>query len=110
MDIYWFRSWTKSHDVTDEASLQRVLGQSSGIDSLLNSAPELHTQAPIICRGTTDLTAGKGIDLSGELGCHHIDCLRKEIDGLFRHVWHYFDRIILPDVALTRIFQFHRHK
>lgn len=55
-----------------------------------------------------ELTAGKGIDLTGDLGCHHIDCLSKEIDGLYRHAWHYFDRISLPDQAFFGVTEFQR--
>jgi hypothetical protein len=110
MGTYWFREWMKTHRVKDGLSLEKALVQSSGLDSLLSSAPE-----PIISMSNrpaeiVELTGGKGIDLTGELGCHHIDCLQKEINGLFRHTWHYFDRIILPDQAIFHVVEFNHHK
>lgn len=108
--MYWFRDWMKTHRVKDGLSLEKAITRPSGLDNLLNSAPE-----PVISIANepskiVELTGGKGIDLTGELGCHHIDCLQKEISGLFRHTWHYFDRILLPDQALFHIVEFNHHK
>jgi hypothetical protein len=107
--MYWFRDWMKIHCVKDGLSLEKVLSSSSGFDTLLNVSPKpvaiLNKSNEIV-----ELTGGKGIDLTGELGCHHIDCLKIEINGLFRHTWHYFDRIILPDQAIYHIVEFTHHK
>ena len=110
MDTYWFRTWLRTQRIKNEASLQKALSRSRTLDSLLESAP-----LPVISSrdepsNSIELTGGKGIDLTGTLGCHHIDCLAKEVDGLFRHAWHYFDRINLPDQALFSIEEFKRHK
>jgi hypothetical protein len=110
METYWFRRWLKTHLVEGELSLKKALTQSSTLDSLINSAPK-----PIISvreepSQLIELTGGKGIDLTGEFGCRHMDCLSKELDGLFRHTWHYFDRILLPDQALVSVLNFRNHK
>jgi hypothetical protein len=54
-------------------------------------------------RRSTWLSAGKGIDLTGTLGCYHYECLRKEADELLGKSWHYFDGVVLPDVAHSLI-------
>ena len=109
MESYWFWKWLKRHRIKDARSLQRTLSRRAAVDSLLELAPD-----PVVFKRkdtpeTTELIGGKGIDLTGDLGCHHINCLTKEIDGLFRHAWHYFDRIALPDQALSRVLDFQRH-
>lgn len=58
----------------------------------------------------TTIVGGKGIDLTGTLGCQHFDCIKGELDMLFRHVWHYFDSIIVPDQAAQALWSFERHK
>ena len=110
MEAYWFRTWLKEHRVKNERSLEKALSRASVLDSLLSSAPEPTFSVRDEPSELVELTGGKGIDLTGELGCHHIDCLQKEVDGLFRHAWHYFDRITLPDQALFRVLEFERHK
>ena len=110
MDTYWFTAWLRTHQVRDEASLQKALSRPQTIDSLLESAPPPVVSVLDEPPDAIELTGGKGIDLTSALSCHHIDCLAKEVDGLFRHAWHYFDRIILPDQALFSIVEFKRHK
>lgn len=109
MTEYWFHKWMERHDVSDARTLRRALAKSLAVGDLLSSSPEriLHnrTTAPV----EAELVGGKGIDLTGYLGCRHIDCLSKEIDGLFRHAWHYFDLISLPDQAVERIASFEGH-
>jgi hypothetical protein len=41
------------------------------------------------------IVAGRAIDLSGDLDCLGWECVQKQIDLLFKHVWHYFDRIVV---------------
>jgi hypothetical protein len=110
MDTYWFTAWLKTHRARDEASLQKALSRPRAIDSLLESSPPPVVPVRNEPPDSIELTGGKGIDLTGELGCHHIDCLAKEVGGLFRHAWHYFDRIVLPDQALFCIMEFKQHK
>lgn len=49
------------------------------------------------------ILAGRGLDLSGELDCHHEDCLKRQVDRLFTKAWHYFDEIVVDDLYTHRI-------
>jgi hypothetical protein len=110
MDGYWFAEWLQRNRVRHEASLRKVFARRQGLASLLEAAPppivHVSTEPPQL----VELTGGKGIDLTGKLGCRHIDCIEKELDELFHHAWHYFDRILLPDQALYRVVDFNQHK
>src|SRR6266496_1203339 len=108
--MYWFWDWMKENDVRDKHSLRRAIYKGTALDRLTALAPE-----PVIFERNSpplesEITAGKGFDLTGDLGCHHIDCLSKEIDGLFRHAWHYFDKISIPDQASFALSRFDDHK
>jgi hypothetical protein len=109
VEAYWFWGWLKRHRVTDARTLRRALSRPAVVDGLVELAPPTVVFRREDEPSTTELIGGKGIDLTGELGCHAIGCLTKEIDGLFRHAWHYFDRISLPDQALYRVVEFRRH-
>ena len=43
------------------------------------------------------LVAGSGLDLHCDLSCPSPKCRATQVDKLFRHTWHYFDTILLPD-------------
>ncbi|MGH8715047.1 MAG: hypothetical protein ACREYB_13680 [Casimicrobiaceae bacterium] len=100
---YWFDDWMREHKLGSENRLRSYLLQPKGLASLQNAAPRPHLPKAAKRSEPTTITAGKGIDLTGGLGCRHINCLKKEIDGLFRHIWHYFDRVVLPDEALANL-------
>jgi hypothetical protein len=110
MDTFWLTAWLKTHRAREEASLQKALSRPRAIDSLLESSPPPVVPVQDEPPDSIELTGGKGIDLTGELGCHHIDCLAKEVGGRFRHAWYYFDRIVLPDQAPFCIMEFKQHK
>ncbi len=107
--MYWFWDWIQENDVRDKQSLMRAIYRGAALDRLIALAPELvifeRSSPPL----ESEITAGKGFDLTGDLGCHHIDCLSKEIDGLFRHAWHYFDKIAIPDQASFALSRFDDH-
>lgn len=106
---YWFHQWMNRHSVTDGASLRHALTKSQAVGDLVSSAPDRVLHSRDKAPDGAELVGGKGIDLTGYLGCRHIDCLAKEIDGLFRHAWHYFDVISLPDQAVERLASYDSH-
>src|SRR5262249_15114045 len=110
MDGYWFAEWLQRNRVRNEASLRKVFARPRGIESLLEAAPPPTVRIRTKQLQFVELTGGKGIDLTGELGCRHFDCIKREADELFRHAWHYFDRILLPDQALYLVLEFNQHK
>jgi hypothetical protein len=52
---------------------------------------------------STELVAGRGIDLSGHLDCNASECRKRQVDNLLRHAWHYFDRILVADSLSHRV-------
>ncbi len=109
MRDYWFAAWLTEQRASDEASLRKAFDKPNGLESLLRAAPAPRVQVRQGAPDRSELSAGKGIDLTGELGCRHVDCLSREIEGLFRHAWHYFDAIRLPDQALYHVTGFNDH-
>lgn len=105
MEPYWFKIWLEDNGVRDATSLRRALTAKT-VDDFLSIVPEplpmIRDRAP----SDSELSAGKGIDLTGILGCHDKECLKREIDVLFRHLWLYFDKVRLPDQALWRAISF----
>jgi len=45
--------------------------------------------------GVIAIAAGRGLDLSGDLDCWHVDCQRQQLEKLFRGILHYFDKVIV---------------
>lgn len=113
MQNYWFANWMSQEGVKDGASLRKALHRRKGRTSLYDGAvgrgTSSNTEAGDDHRtpsaAVTSIVAGKGIDLTGEFS-QPGEWLRREITDLFRHVWHYFDRIILPDQAVDPIFRY----
>lgn len=48
------------------------------------------------------LVAGRPMDLSGDLDCLHAECVKRQADGLFAKVLHYFDKIVVSAVDGSR--------
>ena len=90
----------QKYRVRNAQSLSRVLNNQRMRDNLIAMASEARRDQPIGPTGEYSVVAGKGLDLSTHLGCGSLDCVKVEIDTLFRRAWHYFDTIILPDRAL----------
>jgi hypothetical protein len=110
VNTYWFWDWLKANRIQDRMTLQRALSRPGVVDALLALAPPIRAFQRANPPELVELTGGNGIDLTGRLGCRHIDCLTKELDGLFRHAWHYFDTISVPDQASEGLLRFVRHK
>jgi hypothetical protein len=65
----------------------------------LRSVAEQWSQSAAAPPPTLNLVAGSGLRLNDVFSCPNPNCRRRQIDVLFRHAWHYFDAILLPDVA-----------
>lgn len=95
--------WLDEHGIRDKRNAARFLKNPKRIDELV--ATLLLTRPnddPIDGTDGTTIVAGKTIDLSGDLGCHHPDCLQKDVDKLFGRAWHYFDLIAVEGLAPAR--------
>jgi hypothetical protein len=100
---YWLARWLDDHDIRDQRDAKRFLKDQKHIDDLLATVSSIRPNIdPINGADGTTIVAGKTIDLSGDLGCHHPDCLQKDVDKLFRRAWHYFDLIAVEGLTPAR--------
>jgi hypothetical protein len=93
---YWLARWIDDQNITTWADAERLLRDKSFAKRTLAEAAAATppTRDPIRT-GRAPIVAGAQIDLSGDLSCNHRDCLRAQVDDLFRRVWHYFDEIVV---------------
>ncbi len=93
---YWVYGWLDSHRVSSVEDLRVALGQPNCLAELTEVAEAWRNGAPAPPQGV-NLIAGTGLRLDDMLTCPYLQCRRKQVDVLFRHAWHYFDRILIPD-------------
>ena len=97
---YWLASWIDEHDIRDVRTAKKYLTDKRHADDLAAFAAEARPPAePHDEAERTTIVAGRTIDLSGELGCVHSECLRDDLDRLFSHIWHYFDIIVVAGLT-----------
>jgi hypothetical protein len=95
----WLYDWLDVNHVRNASQAIRLLSQPKVRESLANLAIESKRDTcdgPLPSDGVP-IVAARGIDLSGELGCVHFECLEREVETLFRRVWHYFDYIVVAE-------------
>jgi hypothetical protein len=92
---YWLLTWLESRRVRASADAAVLLSKRSVLHELRETA-EQWSKSPTVQPGI-NLVAGTGLRLDDDLTCPTPSCRRRYIDVLFRHAWHYFDRILLPD-------------
>ena len=102
---YWVFDWLDANGIRDSRDIEAAVSRPDLVDSLFTAAKSLPQDKTKRGLDGNYLVAGRGIDLSGRLGCYHYDCLSDQIDKLFRKAWHYFDRIVIDD-TLTTYFQY----
>lgn len=98
---YWLYQWLDENGVRKSEDLSKVLRHRQTIDRLLelDANASAHSIPPLT--SGQSLIAGRRIDLSGHLGCAHVECILPQIDKLFARTWHYFDTIVVDDPQLT---------
>jgi hypothetical protein len=90
---FWLYQWIDQHSVTSQSAARKILGRDQAVEQLRElAASQANPQLSVVGDGGT-LLAGRGIDLSGDLDCCHHVCQQKQVDALFRRVWHYFDQV-----------------
>jgi hypothetical protein len=96
--------WLDNYMVKSPERASLLLKQSAPLHDLRQMAAEVkpalstvrHDDGPAI-------VAGRGLDLSGALGCTHWECIKQEVDDLFAQVWHYFDQIVVVGPSAVHI-------
>jgi hypothetical protein len=102
---YWLYKWLDYYHIQNINAARILLTNPVAVEELRMLASNSRTTQvkPELETNQETILAGRGIDLSGRLDCNHPDCRRKQIDQLFRRVWHYFDRIIVEDAVTHEV-------
>jgi hypothetical protein len=95
MARYWLYEWLDVYGVDSIDKAVKVLSDHRSIESLREHA----TSSSEPTSDGISILAGRGVDLSGQLGCNHAACRRKDVEKLFGRTWHYFDRIVVQDAV-----------
>ena len=93
---YLLLTWLESQNIKTMAQAAAALEGPSILHELRDIAEQSSefVETPPI---GLNLVAGTGLRLDDDLTCPSPGCRRQQVDILFRHAWHYFDRILLPD-------------
>jgi hypothetical protein len=100
---YWLYDWLDEFHIQTVDAAQLLLRNPVAVDELRLRASNARVPLAKTQFGGEQILAGRGIDLSGRLDCDHPDCRRRQIQTLFSHVWHYFDRIIVEDAVTHEV-------
>jgi hypothetical protein len=94
---YWLFGWLEARRVKTRTELNYLLGSKAILHELRDVAEQWADSGPSVPTSGFNLVAGTGLRLDDLLTCPSFACRRQQVDVLFRHAWHYFDRILLPD-------------
>jgi hypothetical protein len=95
---YWLFDWLDQQQIADAAKLRQVLDSRSNL-LLLRERALAWQSTPSPIKSECNLIAGAGLGIGDGISCASSNCRIKKIDVLYRHAWHYFDYIYLPDAA-----------
>ena len=95
--VYWVFRWLDEYHIASVRAAELLLSNPIAVEDLRERASHAVKTARDPVLDCVGIVAGRGIDLSGRLDCNHPNCRKRQVDDLFRHVWHYFDRIIVED-------------
>jgi hypothetical protein len=94
---FWLYRWFDEYDVKSTADLDALFVPDTAAARRLwelTAEEPWHPLAPF-AGAEPAIVAGRGIDLSGELDCHHHECQIRQADRLFARVLLYFDEIVV---------------
>jgi hypothetical protein len=96
--------WVRELPVKEDTELLRLFTKDRRIfeefEELVAQVPTVET--PVAAPERT-LVAGRGLDLSGDLDCRAWKCRQKQVDQVFRRMWHYFDRVVIVGAHQTEL-------
>jgi len=97
---YWVFDWLRENSITSFEQAASFLPKYRVLDSLQQQAADaLNRPSNGIPPARKSIVAGGGLDLTGgRMVCPSPLCLRRQVDRLLKHVWHYFDTVIADDV------------
>jgi hypothetical protein len=106
MSNYWVAQWLEENEIRKEKDILNVLDSTGGIEGLKNKANEARDKIrnkraiqPSESELANSIVAGRRVDLSGILACPTYGCLRRNIDTIFKNIWHYFDNVVVEGIS-----------
>lgn len=90
----WFHDWLVENGIQNSEEAYKAAKNPGKLEDLARLANVQATE-PIQPISGRSIVAGRSLDLTGYLACGHPDCLKRQVDDLFRRVWHYFDKIAI---------------
>jgi hypothetical protein len=100
---YWLLSWLEANKVKTIDQAAALLAKPSQVRDLRKVAGQWWESVGTHAPPGLNLVAGTGLRLDDDVTCPSPTCRRQQIDVLFRHAWHYFDRVLLPDSVGDRL-------
>jgi hypothetical protein len=94
---YWLVGWLEANKVRTVPQAAALLAKPPRVRELRKVAEQWWESVGTHVPAGLNLVAGTGLRLDDDLTCPNPTCRRQQIDVLFRHAWHYFDRVLLPD-------------
>jgi hypothetical protein len=99
---YWALEWLRESHITSLEEAHNLLPKYKVLDTLRQRAEDFVTTPKEPTLDGASILAGTGIDLwGGRMVCPGPTCMRKQVDTLLKHVWHYFDRVVVDDALTT---------
>jgi hypothetical protein len=103
---YWVLEWLRENHIETLQDVTDLLPKYKVLDTLQQKASDFAATwgRAELSRGQGPLIlAGTGVDLwGGRMVCPGPSCMRNQVDTLLKHVWHYFDKVVVDD-ALTML-------
>lgn len=98
--VYWATKWMVEHKIQTSSDVNRVVTNTEIYRSLQNAAQESdHHEAHPLKLFPNAIVAGRGIGID-RLGANaNRNVIVEETADLLRRVWHFFDRVVLQDLA-----------
>ncbi|HWZ96990.1 MAG TPA: hypothetical protein VN025_04445 [Candidatus Dormibacteraeota bacterium] len=103
---YWMFDWLEDNHLTTQEEVVSLLPKYGVIEDLRLRAEAAATSAGAQVAAAPSILAGTGIDLTGgHTACPSPTCMRFQVDQLFKHVWHYFEKIVVRDAVTPALLQ-----
>lgn len=97
---FWLYRWIDENGINSPKAAARALKGEGALATLHDLAAAVPYTTEGLPEGADNsIVAGRAIDLSGALDCSAWGCLSKQVDNLFRRVWHYFDEIVVEGLS-----------